>query len=108
MRKALVFGIFLATVVGTAADAAGIDSRAYRCADLHNLILAAGFVFISQPAFGDFVVSAPYYCGGGQKLRLRSVPTLDHPECTVNLLRASRSGRAAMMRLGRVPVRRDR
>jgi len=33
--------------------AAGTDSRAYTCADLHALIAANGFVFISSPAFGD-------------------------------------------------------
>jgi hypothetical protein len=84
MRKPIVIVIFVTAILGTAANAAGIDSRTYRCADLHALVLARGFVFISEPAFGDFVVSGPYYCTGGQRLRLRSVPTLDRPECTVN------------------------
>ena len=76
---------FVATALFSAsASATGIDSRVYTCADLHHLIAASGFVFISQPAFGDFVVAGPYYCGGGQTMRLRSVPTLDRPECTVN------------------------
>ena len=66
------------------ATAAGIDSRIYRCADLHALIAARGFVFISEPAFGDFVVSGRYYCGGGDIVHLRSVPTVDNPECVVN------------------------
>jgi hypothetical protein len=76
--------LFILLISSASAAAAGIDSRAYTCGDLHNLIARTGFVFISQPAFGDFVVAGPYYCGGGEMLRLRSVPTLDRPECTVN------------------------
>jgi hypothetical protein len=74
----------VAAILSTVANAAGIDSRAYNCADLHSLIAARGFVFVGQPAFGDFVVSGPYFCTGGQRLQLRSVPTLDRPECPVN------------------------
>jgi hypothetical protein len=64
--------------------AAGIDSRTYTCAGLQAVIMAQGFVFISQPAFGDFVVSNVSYCSGGNTLQLRSVPTADNPECLVN------------------------
>jgi hypothetical protein len=52
------------------------------------MIAARGFVFISQPVFGDFVVANVSYCsggvGGGAILKLRSVPTSDSPECLVN------------------------
>jgi hypothetical protein len=64
--------------------AAGIDSRVLTCANLQALITAKGFVFISQPAFGDFVVSNGYYCSGGSSIQTRSVPTTDNPECLVN------------------------
>lgn len=76
--------VIIGVILSATAHAAGIDSRIHSCADLHNLIASRGFVFIGQPAFGDFVVAGPYYCSGGQKLRLRSVPTFDRPECTVN------------------------
>jgi hypothetical protein len=76
--------ILAAMAVAASAAAAGIDSRIYRCTDLQALIAARGFVFISQPAFGDFVVSSPYYCGGVDIMRPRSVPTTDDPECLVN------------------------
>ena len=82
MRK-LAF-ILAATAFGASAAAAGIDSQVYRCADLHALIAARGFVFISQPVFGDFVVAGPYFCSGGDIMRPRSVPTADNPECLVN------------------------
>src|SRR5437763_16746735 len=72
------------TAFGTSAAAAGIDSRIYRCADLQALIAAKGFIFISQPAFGDFVVARRYYCGGSDIPRPRSVPTAANPECTAN------------------------
>ena len=67
-----------------AAIAAGIDSRVYTCAELQSLIAAQGYVFISQPAFGDFVVSNVSYCPADGSVQLRSVPTRDNPECTVN------------------------
>ena len=73
-----------ALALSAPAFAAGIDSRTYTCADLQRVIAAQGFVFISQPVFGDFVVSGPYYCGGGQIVQLRGVPTLDNPQCPVN------------------------
>jgi len=74
------------------AAAAGIDSRVYTCAQLHSLIAAQGFVFISQPAFGDFVVANASYCGGGDVLETRSVPTADSPECVVNYCAGYTSG----------------
>jgi hypothetical protein len=76
--------VLAVTAFGAAAAAAGIDSRVYRCAELQALIAARGFVFISQPAFGDFVVAGPYFCGSGDIMRPRSVPTADNPECLVN------------------------
>ena len=79
----LAFVLALAAF-GASATAAGVDSRIYRCVDLQALIARQGFVFISQPAFGDFVVASQYYCGGMDIARLRSVPTADKPECTVN------------------------
>jgi hypothetical protein len=68
----------------SAACAAGIDSRAYTCADLQSLIAARGFVFISQATFGDFVVADVSRCPGQGVLQLRSVATSDRPECLVN------------------------
>jgi hypothetical protein len=65
--------------------AAGIDSRTYTCAGLQSVVMANGFVFISQPAFGDFVVANASYCGGAApQLQFRSVPTTDRPECLMN------------------------
>jgi hypothetical protein len=72
------------TAFSASALAAGIDSRAYTCAGLHALVETNRFIFIGNPNFQDFVVSGPYYCGGGQYVQLRSVPTSDNPECTVN------------------------
>ena len=89
MRRSTKIAAFIITVIlGTSASAAGIDSRSYKCSDLHNLIAAMRFVFISQPAFGAFVVAGPYYCGGGEFLTVRVVPTLDRPECPVNYCEA--------------------
>lgn len=76
--------IVAGALVSTAADAAGVDSRTSTCGALQALIATRGFVFISQPAFGDFVVAGPHYCSGGQLMRLRSVPTLDRADCSVN------------------------
>ena len=73
-----------AMALSFSASAAGIDSRAYTCPALQSLIATKGFVFISLPAFGDFVVANVSYCGGGGVLQLRSVPTTDNPECVVN------------------------
>jgi hypothetical protein len=80
-RLPLILG---AMALGSSAFAAGIDSRVYTCANLQATITAQGFVFISQPAFGDFVVSNVSYCSGGSTLQSRSVPTRDNPECIVN------------------------
>ncbi len=51
---------------------------------------AAGFLFISSPAFGDFVVANSTYCDGGAQVQLRTVPTTDQPECLVNYCVPSR------------------
>jgi hypothetical protein len=85
-RLILALGVALAPVIP--ADAAGIDSRAYTCSDLHSLIAAYRFVFISAATFGDFVVAGPYYCGGGEIFEVRSVATRDLAECPVNYCRA--------------------
>jgi hypothetical protein len=84
-RQKLLALILGAMALSSSVFAAGIDSRIYTCADLQTVIRAQGFVFISQPAFGDFVVANGYYCGGPEsRIQLRSVPTIDRPECTVN------------------------
>lgn len=80
-------------IAAAPAGAAGIDSRVYRCAALQSLIAANGFVFISQPAFGDFAVSGAYYCGGGDKVQTRSVPAADTPDCPINYCEAYTSGK---------------
>ena len=79
-RIDLVIGLMLC---GYSASAAGIDSRVYSCADLHALIAANRFVFISSVVFGDFAVADAYYCSGGQAVDARSVPTLDNPQCPI-------------------------
>lgn len=84
MRRLASVVVGALVLFGNGAYAAGIDPRTYSCANLHGLIAAQGFVFISQPVFGDFVVASGYYCGGGQALQLRSVPTSDNPQCPVN------------------------
>jgi hypothetical protein len=92
MSRAQWAGALVAAMLsGSPADAAGIDSRAYTCADLHALIQAQGFVFISQPAFGDFVVANPSFCGGGEAVQPLSVPTADRPECPVNYCASRRN-----------------
>ena len=60
------------------------------------MIAAKRFVFISQPAFGDFVVANISYCSGAGAMILqrRSVATTDNPECLVNYcLERSMNGR---------------
>jgi hypothetical protein len=77
-------GLLGAIAVNAPGAAAGIDSRLYSCAALQSLVASQGFVFISSPAFGDFVVANASYCSGGARVQLRSVPTADQPECLVN------------------------
>jgi hypothetical protein len=74
-------------LLGRAALAAGVDSRAYACEGLHALVAANRFVFINYPSFMDFVVANGSYCSAGEMLGLRSVPTSDNPECLVNYCR---------------------
>lgn len=88
MLGRLIFAAGAALALVLPADAAGIDSRNYTCADLHTLIVTQHFVFISQATFGDFVVASAYYCGGGEIFEVRSVATRDQPECLVNHCRA--------------------
>ena len=80
-RVALTAVIIL--LLGFPVSAAGIDSRVYTCAALQALISANRFVFISAPAFGDFVVADAYYCSGNETADLRSVPTSDNSQCLV-------------------------
>ena len=82
-RLALILG---AMALGSPTFAAGIDSRIYTCANLHALIAARHFIFINNPTFEDFAVADASYCSGGGSARLvlRSVPTIDNPECLVN------------------------
>ena len=82
----------VAMVLATAAWGAGIDSRAYNCAQLHSLITAQGFVFISAATFGDFVVANGSVCGGGDYVQTRSVATADNPQCPVNYCQTYTSG----------------
>jgi hypothetical protein len=82
-RLALILSTLAAS---SSAFAAGIDSRSYTCASLQALVMEKGYVFISRPAFGDFVVSNISYCSGEGStiLQRRSVATADNPECLVN------------------------
>lgn len=75
------------TFLSSSALGAGVDSRTYTCAGLHALVAANRFVFINYPSFMDFVVANSSYCSGGEMLGLRSVPTIDNPECLVNYCR---------------------
>jgi len=88
MLGRLIFAVGVALAPLIPAYAAGVDSRAYICSDLHSLIAAQRFVFISYVTFGDFVVASAYYCGGGEIFEVRSVATRDLPECPVNYCRA--------------------
>jgi hypothetical protein len=81
--KKLLFAA-AAIACNSSAFAAGIDSRAYTCSAVHALIERQGFVFIGNPDFQDFVVSDRMGCSGDQRVQVRSVPTSDNPECTVN------------------------
>jgi hypothetical protein len=86
-----VFALRLAALLalaGSPAAAAGIDSRLYSCTQLHALVAAQGFVFISQATFGDFVVANASFCGGGDVIETRSLITADQPECPVNYCNA--------------------
>jgi hypothetical protein len=81
--KRITLIVTVIVLLGFTASAAGIDSRVYTCAALQALISANRFVFISAPAFGDFVVADAYYCSGNETADPRSVPTSDNPECVV-------------------------
>jgi hypothetical protein len=93
MKKLAIF--VAAMVWSSSAFAAGINSHAYTCADLHALITARGFVFIGNPDFQDFVVANIFYCPGSGYdgyIQLRSVATRDNPECLVNYCMPSNFG----------------
>ena len=83
-RCALLVALALFT---SSAPAAGVDSRAYTCAGLHALVVANRFVFINYPSFMDFAVANGSYCTSGEVIQLRSVRTIDNPECLVNRCR---------------------
>jgi hypothetical protein len=80
MKKLAIIAAALA--FGSSAFAAGIDSRAYTCGNLHALIAARGFIYIAVP-FQGFAVSSANFCGGNERLEPRSVATSDDPQCTV-------------------------
>jgi len=84
VRRTLILAAGAALALSAPAYAAGVDSRSYTCSALQSMIVARGFVFISQPAFGDFVVADVRYCSGGGAVQRRSVATADNPECLVN------------------------
>ena len=88
MRVCAGLLVALAALAGPRAAAAGIDSRRYSCAQLHALVAAQGFVFISQATFGYFVVANGSFCGGGDVIETRSVATADQPECPINYCNA--------------------
>jgi hypothetical protein len=67
---------------GSSAFAAGIDSRAYTCGGLHDLIAARGFIYIGIP-FQGFAVAGANFCAGNERLESRSVATSDNPQCTI-------------------------
>jgi hypothetical protein len=71
-----------ALVFGLPAFAAGIDSRAYTCGQLHALIAARRFVYIGTP-FQGFAVSGADVCSGDERLEPRGVETSDNPQCTI-------------------------
>src|ERR1051325_1306165 len=82
--KRLGLVISIGMVFSLPAHAAGIDSRVYTCANLQALIAGRGFVFIGQPAFGDFVVANASFCGGGGVMQQRRLAPADYPACPVN------------------------
>jgi hypothetical protein len=74
------------------AEAAGIDSHAYSCADLQALIAAHRFVFIGNPDFQDFAVADQSECPAEGTLVWRTVPTRDRPECLVYMCGGGHAG----------------
>jgi hypothetical protein len=84
--------IVMAMTFNSSALAAGVDSRAYTCDGLHALVAANRFVFINYPSFMDFVVANASSCSGGEVIQLRSVPTIDTPECLVSYCRSRGGG----------------
>jgi hypothetical protein len=80
-------GVLFVLALNSQVLAAGVDPRAYTCDELHSVIATRGYVFLSQPAFGDFVVASVSDCPGGAVIQLRSVPTRDNPECIINYCR---------------------
>jgi hypothetical protein len=79
--RGLVIAVAVAAF-GSSAFAAGIDSRAYTCSGLNQLIATRGFVYIGIP-FQGFGVSSAYFCSGNSRLEARSVVTSDNPQCGI-------------------------
>ncbi|MGE3782197.1 MAG: hypothetical protein AB7H71_05585 [Alphaproteobacteria bacterium] len=89
MKKILIAAS--AIVLGSPAFAAGIDSRAYTCGELHALIAARRFVYIGIP-FQGFAVSGADVCSGDERLEPRGVATRDDPQCTIPYCEARPGG----------------
>jgi len=85
-RLALIVGLVL-ILASSSISATGVDSRAYTCAGLHELVAEKRFVFINYPSFMEFVVANGSYCTSGEVIQLRSVPTSDNTECLVSRCR---------------------
>ena len=82
-RLRAAIAIVAAVALGFPAVAAEVDSHAYSCADLHALINANRWIFITNPDFEDIVVADARECSLADQLDWRSVPTTDIPECIV-------------------------
>lgn len=94
MLMKILSGLLGMIVLSSSAFAEGVYSNAYTCAALQNMIVANGYVFISNPNFQDYVVANRSYCSGGgiATVQRRSVPTSDNPECLVNYCIESNRG----------------
>jgi len=82
MRRLALAVVLGAMAISGTGLAAGIDSRAYTCPALQGLVVTHGYIFIGN--FGDFVVANSALCSGGERVQLRTVPTVDRAECPVN------------------------
>ena len=75
--------IILPVAFNLPAAAAGVNSHAYSCAQLHALIAQNRWIFINNPDFEDIVVADSHVCSFSDRLEWRSVATTDTPECVV-------------------------
>jgi len=69
---------------GALAGGLAVDSHPYTCPALQSLIAAQGYVYIANPNFMDNVVANASFCSGDERAQVRSVPTIDNPQCLVN------------------------